>query len=357
MKEHSKLAQVLKARFNLHEQRLKAVSLFIVGVIKAKSVHLSQIANRMNKSVAPESNLRRLHRLLDEVSLEPQAVLRFIQNDAVGQESSTAKFKAAKLKLSLDRSDWSSAGQKTNILTLAVAYKNIALPLLVQDLDKAGCSNSAERIHMLEQLLEVVTPEDIEILTADREFASVAFLAHIVERKVSFALRLTADTLITVGETTRAARDWFKGSKRQSFKQVEVYGVRVNVCGQRLKEGDFLVIITNLEAEEGFQLYKERWRIEALFGILKTRGFNLELSRLTSPDKVERLVILLGLAILWALRVGEVVITKQPTRLMANGYPFFSLFRRGLDALRALLIEGDARFISWKLALKVLSCV
>lgn len=348
MKEDSKLAIVLKTQLKLHEQRSKALGLLMIGAIKAKSVHLSQIANRMNKRVAPESNLRRLHRLLEEVSVEPQNILHFVQNEAKVQD--------AKLNLSLDRSEWSSNGQKINLLTLGVAYKTIALPLLVEDLDKAGCSNGNERIGILEQLLDIVVPEDIEVLSADREFASVAFLSVLQERKVNFALRLTSDTLITVAGTTKAARDWFKLSKVRTFHKVQVYGVSVNVAGYRLKNGDFLIIITNLDPEQGLQLYKERWRIESLFGVLKSRGFQLELSRLTSPDKLANLVIFLGLAILWALRIGELVTSTHPTRVMPNGYPLLSLFRRGLDALRALFIEADARFVSWRQALKVLSC-
>jgi transposase len=356
MKEHSKLGVVLKAQLKLHEQRSKALGLLMVGAIKAKSVHLSQIANRMNKRVAPESNLRRLHRLLEEVTLEPRKVLSLIQSEAKERSYKSAKPKTAKLKLSLDRSEWSSNKQKINILTLAVAYKNVALPLLVHDLDKAGCSNSDERIRILDQLLAVVQPEDIEVLSADREFASVAFLTALHERKVNFALRLTSDTLVTVGDTTKAAHEWFKAKNLRTFHNVHVYGVNVNVAGYRLKNGDFLIVITNLDPQEGLHFYKERWRIESLFGILKSRGFNLELSRLTSPDKLERLIIFLGLAILWALRIGEFVNSKQPTRLMPNGYPLFSLFRRGLDALRALLIETDSRFVSWTHAIKVLSC-
>jgi len=356
MKEHSKLGVVLKAQLKLHEQRSKALGLLMIGAIKAKSVHLSQIANRMNKRVAPESNLRRLHRLLEEVNLEPCRVLSLIHSEDKGQSCKSAKPKEAKPNLSLDRSEWSSNAQKINILTLAVAYKNVALPLLVHDLDKAGCSNSDERIGILDQLLAVVQSEDIEVLSADREFASVAFLEKLVGCRVNFAIRLTSDTRITVGNTTQAAREWFKAKNLRTFHNVQVYGVSVNIAGYRLKNGDFLVVITNLDPEQGLRLYKERWRIESLFGILKSRGFQLELSRLTSPDKLERLIICLGLAILWALRIGELVISKLPTRLMPNGYPLFSLFRRGLDALRALLIEADCRFVSWKQALKVLSC-
>jgi hypothetical protein len=348
MKEHSKLGIILKTELKLHEQRSKALGLFMIGAIKAKSVHLSQIANRMNKQVEPESNLRRLHRLLEEVSIEPRNILDFVRNQALEQNS--------KLKLSLDRSEWSSNGQKINLLTLAVAYKTIALPLLVEDLDKAGCSNGKERLAILEQLLAFVVPEEIEVLCADREFASVAFLTALHERHIHFALRLTSNTLITINHVTKAARECFSSKKVRSFHNVQVYGVNVNVAGYRLKNGDFLIIITNLDPEQALQLYKERWRIESLFGVLKSRGFQLELSRLTSPDKLANLVIFLGLAILWALRIGEWVTATHPTRIMPNGFPILSLFRRGLDALRALFIEFDSRFVSWKLALKVLSC-
>lgn len=188
----------------------------MAGVIKAKSVHLSQIAERMNKGVEPESNLRRLHRLLDEVSLEPSEVLSFIQSEVT--QPGKERGGQAKLKLSLDRSEWGIAGQKNNILTLALAYKNIALPLLVQDLDKAGCSNRAERLHILECLLECVALDRVEVLTADREFASVAFLGQLVQCKVNFALRITADTLITVDGFTQAARLWFGSTARNAAR-------------------------------------------------------------------------------------------------------------------------------------------
>ncbi len=346
MKEHSKLAKSLKAQLKVHEQRAKGIGMFMSGVIKAKSVHLSEIGQRMNSQVEPASNLRRIHRLLEEVAIDTQDVLTMMGKEGQGQ-----------VKLSLDRSEWSSAGQKNNLLTLAIACQNSALPLVVQDLDKAGCSNSTERIAIVEQLLETLPCERIEVLTGDREFASVAFVEHLIKRKVNFALRLPKDTLITFQGNCQSASAWFYGTKRKTLTAAQVFGVTVNLAGKRLKNGDFLIVMTNLEAEEGFRLYRERWRIETLFGILKSRGFNLEQSRLSCSLKLQRLVMLLGLAILWALRVGEVVVAQQPTRLMPNGFPLLSVFRRGLDALRALFIEADARLISWSHAIKVLSCV
>jgi hypothetical protein len=321
----------------------------------------------MNSQVEPASNLRRIHRLLEEVTLETGDVLAMMDKEGQG-----------KVKLSLDRfvvvnpqnlltlgclwdlqprSEWSSAGQKNNLLTLGVACQNSALPLVVHDLDKAGCSSSTERMAMVDQLLETLPSERIEVLTGDREFASVAFVKHLIKRKVNFALRLPKDTLITFQGNCQSASTWFYSTTCKLLKAAEVFGVTVNLAGKRLKNGDFLIVMTNLEASEGFRLYRERWRIETLFGILKSRGFNLEQSRLSCSLKLQRLVMLLGLAILWALRVGEAVVAQQPTRIMPNGFPLLSVFRRGLDALRALFIENDARFSLYLLASRYQSFV
>jgi transposase len=45
-------------------------------------------------------------------------------------------------------------------------------------------------------------------------------------------------------------------------------------------------------------LYRERWSIETLFAALKSRGFDLEQTHLTAPDRIERLIALLALALL-----------------------------------------------------------
>jgi hypothetical protein len=42
MQEHNKVGKYLKERLIIHEQRAKGIGMFLSGVIKAKSVHLSQ---------------------------------------------------------------------------------------------------------------------------------------------------------------------------------------------------------------------------------------------------------------------------------------------------------------------------
>jgi hypothetical protein len=50
--------------------------------------------------------------------------------------------------------------------------------------------------------------------------------------------------------------------------------------------------------------YGLRWGIEALFSDTKTRGFNLEDSQLRRADRIERLILILPLALYWAVSTG-----------------------------------------------------
>lgn len=78
---------------------------------------------------------------------------------------------------------------------------------------------------------------------------------------------------------------------------------------------------------------------------LKTRGFNLEQTRMVCKDRSERLFALLVVAVVWAVRVGEFVSSGTRVALKKNGSPR-SVFRVGLDALRQIVLSGCAgRFV------------
>jgi hypothetical protein len=50
--------------------------------------------------------------------------------------------------------------------------------------------------------------------------------------------------------------------------------------------------------------YGLRWGIEAMFSDYKTRGFNLEDSQIERTDRLDRLVLVLSLALYWAVSTG-----------------------------------------------------
>jgi hypothetical protein len=82
-----------------------------------------------------------------------------------------------------------------------------------------------------------------------------------------------------------------------------------------------------------------------MFGRLKSRGFRLEETHVTAPERLEKLMALLALASCRAAVVGEWPAAHKPPAVKKHGRRWKSLFRHGLDYLRRILsnLEGRAQ--------------
>ena len=101
----------------------------------------------------------------------------------------------------------------------------------------------------------------------------------------------------------------------------------------RLKHGEWLILVSAEYHDDPASEDQQRWGIETLFGALKTRGFNLEDTRLTDEARLSRLLALLALAFTWAFLVGQWQADVKQLKLKKHGYPPQSVFRLGLNLL------------------------
>jgi hypothetical protein len=61
--------------------------------------------------------------------------------------------------------------------------------------------------------------------------------------------------------------------------------------------------------------YASRWGIEPMFSDFKSRGFQLEDTQLRAPDRLDRLVCIMALAMYWCVRIGQEEARDHPTPL------------------------------------------
>jgi Transposase DDE domain len=340
MHHDSKFKAFLTHHLDRQAQRITGLTLFAMAVIKTRHMDTKQLSLAMNSQVTDESNQKRLQRLLDEIILTPKEQQALLLNHQHA------------VRISLDRTQWNFGNLTNNLLTAAVETHDFAVPITCHDLGVKGCSNDDERIEAINQVLKIIPAKRIEVLTADREFASQRLIAHLIKCKLAFSLRLKSDAIIEHGQARRAAADWFTTHRRKRLRAAVVYGSQVHVCGRRWRnhrgQADYLIVVTNLEPDVGFDVYKTRWRIETLFAALKSRGFNLEATRVVQSARLENLVLLLGLVLLLALRVGVWVKSNLGCRSRADGVPLYSVFRLGLDFLRRLLLDSRPQKVRWR---------
>ncbi|TPL04833.1 transposase [Mesorhizobium sp. B2-4-14] len=108
------------------------------------------------------------------------------------------------------------------------------------------------------------------------------------------------------------------------------------IDGRNGQQGEWLIVMTNSpNAKAAISAYKNRWAVECLFADTKTRGFNMEDTRMTAPDKIDTLTAILAIAVTWAYRCATQTMGLKAIKRKVNGRREKSWFRTGLDALRA----------------------
>lgn len=250
-----------------------------------------------------------------------------------------------KLVLTLDRTTWELGSVCVNVLMLGVAYKGLAFPLLWVLLDKKGNSDTEERLALVDRMLTLVDAGNIEVIVADREFTGKPWFKGLRERKLVFVMRVRNNTLIGSKSRTRSANQRYDYLRPQEVyvcpKRCWVFGLRLHVAVTKSKEDELVVLVCNTEPDKALVRYSRRWQIETLFSALKSRGFNLEDTHMTSPNRLDKLLALLALTFAWAHLVGEWCYAQRPLKLKAHGYLPKSYFKRGFDALRSAILAAN----------------
>jgi len=155
------------------------------------------------------------------------------------------------------------------------------------------------------------------------------------------------------------------GSERVLRGRRSVWGRAVYVIGLRLdpkhkkhqSDDDFLIVITDHDPHTALADYGRRWGIETLFTALKTRGFCLESTHFTDRERLSKLLALLALAFVWAMKAGIWRHGQKPIRIIeAHGRRARSLFRYGFDLLRRFFIDPLSFSGSLFQPIQLLSC-
>lgn len=113
-----------------------------------------------------------------------------------------------------------------------------------------------------------------------------------------------------------------------------------------------MIIVGSSTFEDPLGMYRRRWEIETLFSCLKTRGFCMEDTHITDPDKIKKLVFVLAIAFCWAYRTGDIQSRDKPIEVKTHGRKARSVFREGLNQIRRAIF-GDTTMKNFR---KLLAC-
>jgi hypothetical protein len=308
--------------FSLHPARLETLSAMLLGVMNSGNVHHISLS-RYLPSTKPKSALRRIERFFQNQVLDfPEYALSI---------AGFLKFKG-KFALCLDRTNWKFGSKNINYLVLSWRInRHVSIPLFAVELDKAGNSNTKERVDLLEQFDQVFGFDRIQSLMADREFIGEVWLSILITNKIPFFIRVKENSLVPYGDDSISIKSLFRHLKFGEYRGVEkeMYGTTVYFAGTKAKRGDLVVVISNQnwKAKRILDQYRKRWSIEEMFKKLKTSGFNWENTHMKLSSRLLTLLIILSIAsvLLYCMALNSKIPWKRTLHC-----PLWSLFKQGM---------------------------
>jgi hypothetical protein len=334
------LTRTLRGHVGLGKCRLDTLCMLVVGMVAARTVNLGHIATAAGRTVLIASTYRRLQRFFQHVDLDPDWAAPILAR-LIGSEGAWT--------LALDRTTWKIGSRDVNYLVLAVITRRFRVPLFWTLLDGPGNSATATRIALMRRYLAHFAPSSVRLLLADHEFVGAEWLKFLNDSNIKFAIRLREDLRVTTEdgcELTLYAR--LRLARRTRLFQARM-GLHedakasdaplLHFAAKHL-EDEWLIVVSNIPSREALAAYRKRWAIECMFGDAKTRGLNIEDTRITDPRKLALLMALVALAIAWAGRAAADLLGVGAPKRKAHGHFAQSWFRTGFDRIRNLLSAG-----------------
>ena len=352
------LKVILAQHLHWHGARISFLAQFLLAILKVRSVNLAELATGFSGNAKVDSHYIRLQRFFRSFEFNQDDIARLVVRLVpVGD---------GPWKLTMDRTTWQFGKTDINFLVLGIAYRGIAVPIFWTVLEKAGNSNTSERIALMERFINVFGISKIAVLLADREFIGEDWFRWLQKHIIPFHQRLKCNTLVPDRWNMMTRLDDMfcllkRGERCLLPGRRPIWGCFVYISALRLEdeEGSFLIIASSDAPQaDAIDAYADRWQIETLFGCLKTRGFNFEDTHLKDANRLSKLMGLIVLAFAWAYRAGEILHDgTSPIRLKKTlQRPLKSIFRHGLDFLRNIVLNLQEKFQDFLYVLTLLYC-
>lgn len=342
MKVYSKVVGTLKKMIPVATQNDSVVlAMMITGIIMGKKAQLSEMSLHVPHRAKPASLAKRFQ--------------RFVKNERIEVTNYFMPFAQEIVRRLADKPihlvmDASQVGRGCMVLMVGVVYKQRAIPLawLVYK-GKKGHTTAERHIAALELVLPLIPETAQVILLGDAEYDTVKMLTWVKHMtNWQFVVRTEPRILLTKDDKTYPIRDILAGyDSRTLMTEVlftkQTFGpVSVVAWWQPPYQHPLYLVSSLTDADLICRSYALRFKLETLFSDKKGRGFHIDKSHLSDPDRIARLLLAASLAYTWLVYLGVCVKGDEARRSIVDrpNRTDKSLFRLGFDWLKYALTHG-----------------
>lgn len=209
--------------------------------------------------------------------------------------------------------DGSEAGQGCTALMISLTIGKRAIPIcwLVKKCKK-GHLPAKMHLELFTILHRLLAGYQNVVVLGDGEFDNHDVITACTGWNWRFVFRTAKNTKIYDGEEEFPIQN-IEPPNKEKFTTIhdvsytkDRYGpVNATVWTER-KWDDPIYLLSNFDLSyDTAWYYKKRWSIETFFGDIKSRGFNIHKSKLTDPQRVAKLLVVVCLAYILVFKLGD----------------------------------------------------
>jgi hypothetical protein len=286
-------------------RHLETLVFMVSGMIASKSCQLPKIASKVPGDVHPDSRAKQLSRWVNNAHITFDLYfLPFVQ---------PLLERLAAVRPLVLIMDGSAVARGCVTLMVSVIYAHRAIPIgwLVMEGDK-GHFPTETHLTLLREVKARVPATATVIFLGDGEFDSPELQAELEAYKWDYVCRTAKNIQIGVNEEWLSLADLQVARGQRIFRKGvwftnAAYGPVLVIAWWGARYHEPIYLVSNMTSvQRACDGYRKRMHIETFFSDQKSRGFHLDKSHLSDPERVRRLMFAACLAYLWVIYLGTV---------------------------------------------------
>jgi hypothetical protein len=295
-------AELLARLPGQNKKQREGLAAAIATALQVRSVNLNEMAAA-------------LPRAAERLDMRYQWISRLLGNKLIVVEQVMTPFAREVLARSAEKGrtvivmiDQSKINDAHQMLMVSLRVGGRALPLAWRVKETQGAIGFSEQKAVLEVVAKLVPEGAAAMLMGDRFYGSPALIEWCRSQGWGWRLRCKQDLLVfdkDGGEAT-LGECFARGEPMLTDVELTEKRARTNIAMLQ-EEGHaepWIIALSEPPTVWRAHDYGLRWGIEAMFSDYKTRGFNLEDSQIERTDRLDRLILVLSLALYWAVSTG-----------------------------------------------------
>lgn len=285
----------------LHKPHINALADLAACALTCRNANTSEwIAILPRKTKDEKSKERFISRFLSNDLIDPLCVMEGFIPEMVAMMSTSNQT----IILMLDQSKISE-GFECLMLSLRIGER--AIPVAWRVFAISGAIGFEDQKSLLDCVRDII-PESVPILlSADRFYGTSAMISWCQQAGWQYRIRLKSTLIldheggeITIGQ---AASLNLNRLENATFNKTKIK-THIGILQEAGHPEPWIIAMDCLPSKYKVLDYEMRWGIECLFSDFKSRGFSVTKTHLKHADRIERMILVLTVALYWAVSTG-----------------------------------------------------